>query len=57
MSKQEKTIDFSKEESRNETSGLKKLVKKVLTDKLMRNAAAMSAFVATVASVGYPWGD
>lgn len=38
-----------------ETSGMKKLVKKVLTDKATRNAATMSAFVATVASVGYPW--
>lgn len=40
---------------KKETSGMKKLVKKVLTDKAMRNAAAMSAFVATVASVGSPW--
>ena len=45
MSKQEKKSD-----------GLKKLVKKVLTDKMMRNVAAMSAFVATVADVGGSWG-
>lgn len=38
-----------------ETSGVKKLIKKVLTDKTMRSAATMSAFVATVASVGMPW--
>jgi hypothetical protein len=55
MSKQEQKNNFTKEESRNETSGLKKLVKKVLTDKTMRNAATMSAFVATVANVGLPW--
>ncbi len=34
---------------------MKKLIKKILTSRKMRNAAAMSAFVATVANVGNPW--
>lgn len=36
---------------------MKKLLKKILTDKKMRNLNAMSAFLATVASVGAPWFD
>lgn len=43
------------QKTKKEASGMKKLIKKVLTDKAMRNAATMSAFVATVASVGMPW--
>lgn len=34
---------------------MKQLFKKVLTDKNMRNAALMSAFVVTAANVGTPW--
>jgi hypothetical protein len=34
---------------------MKALLKKVLTDKSVRNAALMSAFVVTVANVGQPW--
>lgn len=55
MFKQEQKNNFTKKESRNEKSGLNKLVKKVLTDKTMRNATAMSAFLMTVVSVGIPW--
>lgn len=44
-----------KQKTTKETSGMKKLIKKVLTSKAMRNAATMSAFVATVADVGAPW--
>ncbi len=55
MSKQDKKTNLTKEESRNEASGLKKLIKKVLTDKTMRSAVAMSAFLLTVANVGTPW--
>lgn len=34
---------------------MKNLIKKVLTSKKARNAAALSAFVVTVANVGVPW--
>jgi hypothetical protein len=35
-----------------------KLIKKILTDKTMRNAASLSAFVLTVASSAMaPWTD
>lgn len=57
MLKKEQKTSKSIQESSKETSGMKKLIKKVLTDKVMRNATAMSAFVATVASVGSPWWD
>ena len=36
---------------------MKKLIKKVLTDKKARNVTALSAFLTTVATVGYPWID
>lgn len=37
---------------------MKKLIKKILTDKNMRNAASMSAFVLTVvSSTMAPWGE
>lgn len=55
LKKEQKTSKSIQEESSKEMSGMKKLIKKVLTDKAMRNAATMSAFVATVASVGQPW--
>lgn len=55
MLKKEQKTTKSIQESSKEASGMKKLIKKVLTDKMMRNAATMSAFVATVASVGEPW--
>lgn len=55
MNKQQKTIKSIQEPS-EETSGMKKLIKKVLTDKTMRSATMMSAFVATVADVGIQWG-
>lgn len=55
MLKKEQKTSKSIQESSKETSGMKKLVKKVLTDKRVRNAATMSAFVATVASIGSPW--
>lgn len=36
---------------------MNKLIKKILTDKTMRNSASMSAFVLTVStSVMTPWG-
>lgn len=35
---------------------MKNLIKKVLTDKKVRNAAALTAFVVTVSNVGAPWG-
>ena len=34
---------------------MKKLIKKTLTDKKVRNAAAMSAFVTMVTDAGMPW--
>jgi hypothetical protein len=34
---------------------MKKLIKKVLTDKKSRNTSAMNAFVLTVSDVGAPW--
>lgn len=57
LNKEQKTTKSIQEESPKETSGMKKLIKKVLTDKTMRNAAMMSAFVLTVASIGVAWGD
>ncbi len=36
---------------------LKKLIKKILTDKRMRNTAVLSAFMAMIASAGIPWKD
>lgn len=33
----------------------KELLKKLLTNKKMRNITAMTAFVATVGTVGIPW--
>ncbi len=53
--KKEKTTKSFGEESSKETSGLKKLIKKVLTDKTVRSAVAMSAFLLTVANVGASW--
>ncbi len=55
MKKEEKTTKSFGEESSKETSGIKKLIKKVLTDKTVRSAVAMSAFLLTVANVGNPW--
>ncbi len=34
---------------------MKNLLKKVLTDKNIRNAALMAAFAVTAANVGQPW--
>jgi len=34
---------------------MKKLIKKVLTDKKARNLKKLSAFLVTVAGVGWPW--
>ncbi len=36
---------------------MNKLIKKVLTDAKVRNAAALSAFVVTVSNVGIPWSN
>ncbi len=36
---------------------MNKLIKKILTDKRMRNLAALSVFLATVTSAGWPWID
>ncbi len=36
---------------------MKKLIKKVLTDKKARNKTALSTFMLTVAVVGSPWGS
>ena len=36
---------------------MKKLVKKVLTDKKARNATALNMFTLTVVAVGMPWGS
>lgn len=57
LNKEQKTTKSIQEESPKETSGMKKLIKKVLTDKTMRNAAMISAFLVTVTSVGVGWGD
>lgn len=46
--KEKKTVN-------KEVSGVKKLIEKVLTNKAMRNATVMSAFVVTVVDVGQPW--
>ena len=35
---------------------MKKLIKKVLTDKKARNLTTLSAFMLTVAGAGRPWG-
>lgn len=48
-------FSMKEQTSNKEVSGVKKLIKKVLTNKAMRNATAMSAFVVTVADVGVPW--
>lgn len=55
MKKEEKQSKILGEESSKETSGMKKLIKKVLTDKTMRNATMMSAFVVTASSAGVAW--
>ena len=34
---------------------MKKLIKKVLTDKKARSVATLSAFMLTIAGVGQPW--
>jgi len=57
MKKEQKITKSFGEESSRETSGMKKLIKKVLTNKVMRNAATMSAFLLTVTSVGVGWSD
>ena len=36
---------------------MNKLIEKVLTDKSVRNASAMSAFMLSVAVVATPWHD
>lgn len=36
---------------------MKELIKKVLTSKAARSAMAMSAFMASIATVGQPWLD
>jgi hypothetical protein len=33
----------------------KKIIKKILTSKKLRNTAALSAFVVSIASVAQPW--
>jgi len=32
-----------------------KLIKKILTDRKIRNTAAISAFILTIAAAGEPW--
>lgn len=34
---------------------MKELIEKVLTDKKARNTTALSAFLASVVTVGWPW--
>ena len=36
---------------------MKKLIKKVLTDKKARNTTALGTFTLTVVAVGMPWGS
>ncbi len=36
---------------------MKKLIKKVLTDKKARSVATLSAFMSTVMAAGRPWQD
>lgn len=50
MSKQHKISTFS-----HKPGAMTKLMKSILTNKAARSASAMSAFAATVVSVGAPW--
>jgi len=55
MAKLEKQIDSAKKESASETSGIKKIIKEILTKESVRNSAALVAFIPTTMSPGTPW--